>query len=198
MQVKPKTQSNKARTEASQAALIRAARSFFATKGYADTSTPEIVEQAGVTRGALYHHFNDKMDLFRAVVTHEYASVAAEIDASATESPQSAIDSLRLGSRAFLNAMEDPGRVRIMLRDGPLVLGFQELGEIDRKTSLDSLRIGLRTAMQAGEMKQLPLDAVTLQLSALFDRAALAISEGAERDEHLTVLDASFDALAVK
>ncbi len=195
MQENRKSKSNKLRTEQSRAALIKAARTFFATKGYAETSTPEIVQQAGVTRGALYHHYKDKLDLFRAVVTQEYTSVAAEIDAYALESPSSAIDALKQGSRAFLRAMQDQGRVRLMLVDGPLVLGFDELGEIDRRTSMDSLRLGLEAAMDAGEMRRLPLDALTLQLSALFDRAALAISEGADREAHLEVLDAVFDSL---
>lgn len=196
MQEKSKSRSNKLRTEASRAALVEAARFFFSTKGYAETSTPEIVKRAGVTRGALYHHYADKLDLFRAVITQEFSAVAADIDASATDSPVSAVDALLLGSRAFLDAMEDKGRVRIMLIDGPVVLGQKELSEIDRRTSTDSLRLGLKAAMDAGELNQLPLDALTLQLSALFDRAALSISEGGDREAHLKVLEAIFESLA--
>jgi len=196
MQQKSETRTNKSRTEATRSALIHAARTLFAENGYAETSTPEIVKAAGVTRGALYHHFEDKVALFRAVVVAEYIAVAEEITTSATKAPGSTIDALQQGSRGYLNAMEDDGRVRIMLLDGPAVLGQMELDKIDQETSADTLRQGLTAAMEAGEIKPLPLDALTVQLSALFDRAALAVSEGADRDEHLKVLDSLFATLA--
>lgn len=195
MQEKPEVRSNKDRTEATRSALLAAARRLFSEKGYAETSTPEIVRAAGVTRGALYHHFEDKEALFRAVLTEEYRAVAEEITGSANSVPGSAMDALRQGSRGFLNAMAVKGRVRIMLRDGPTVLGQTELDKIDRDTSADTLRLGLTAAMEAGEIKRLPIDALTAQMSALFDRAALAVSEGDDPDDHLAVLDAIFLSL---
>lgn len=195
MQQKNESRTNRSRTDATKSALMKAARQLFAEKGYAETSTPEIVKAAGVTRGALYHHFEDKVALFRAVVFEEYTRVAADITASATDAPSSAIDALRQGSRGYLTAMDDKGRVRIMLLDGPAVLGQMEVDRIDRDTSADTLRIGLTEAMRAGEIKTLPIEALTLQLSALFDRAALAVSEGDDPEEHLIVLDAIFAAL---
>ncbi len=196
MQQKTQTSTNAARAEATRTALISAARKLFAEKGYAETSTPEIVAAAGVTRGALYHHFADKIALFRAVVSAEYSTVAAEIDAAADQSGGTAIDALRQGSRGYMNAMQDQGRVRIMLRDGPAVLGRSELEAIDRATSTDTLRRGLAEAMQAGQIKTLPLGALTTQLSAVFDRAALAVSEGDPPQDHLCVLDALFTCLS--
>jgi AcrR family transcriptional regulator len=196
MQQKNATRSNKSRTEATRSALIHAARRLFSEKGYAETSTPEIVQAAGVTRGALYHHFEDKVALFRAVVTEEFEHVAAEITASATKTPGSAIDALQQGGRGYLQAMRDKGRVRIMLLDGPAVLGQMELDKIDRETSADTLRVGLTEAMKAGQIKTLPIDALTVQLSALFDRAALAVSEGDAPEDHLEVLDSLFATLA--
>lgn len=195
MQEKTEARSNKDRTEATRSALLAAARRLFSEKGYAETSTPEIVRAAGVTRGALYHHFEDKVALFRAVVMDEYRAVAKEIIASANSVTGTTMNSLRQGSRGFLIAMEDKGRVRIMLRDGPAVLGRTELDKIDRDTSADTLRLGLAAAMEAGEIKKLPIDALTVQLSALFDRAALAISEGDDPADHLEVLDAIFSSL---
>ena len=195
MQRKNQSRSNKARTETTRAALVSAARNLFSEKGYAETSTPEIVESAGVTRGALYHHFGDKMALFRAVVREEYNAVADEITASAKKEPGSAIDALRQGSRGYLNAMEDKGRVRIMLLDGPAVLGRKDADRIDRETSADVLRLGLAEAMEAGQIKRLPIDALAVQLSALFDGAARAVSEGDDPDDHLEVLDALFASL---
>ncbi|MEM8987586.1 MAG: TetR/AcrR family transcriptional regulator [Pseudomonadota bacterium] len=196
MQQKKQARSNKSRTDATRSALINAARTLFAEKGYAETTTPDIVKAAGVTRGALYHHFDDKVELFRAVVIQEYASVAAEITASATKAHSSAIQALRQGGRGYLEAMKNKGRIRIMLLDGPAVLGQIELNKIDRETSEDALRIGLAEAMQSKEIKQLPIEALTVQLSAMFDKAALAISEGGSAEDHFDVLDAIIMTLA--
>jgi len=195
MQRDSETRTNQARTDATRAALLSAARQLFAEKGYAETSTPEIVRAAGVTRGALYHHFEDKAALFRAVVVQEYEAVAEMIDAAAVNDQTSAIEALRKGSQGYLNAMADKGRVRIMLLDGPAVLGQAALNRIDRDTSPDTLRQGLLHAMETGEIRRLPIDALTVQLSALFDRAALAVAEGENADEHLSVLEAIFSSL---
>jgi AcrR family transcriptional regulator len=189
MQLENQTRSNKSRTEATRSALVEVARRLFAKKGYAETSTPEIVKAAGVTRGALYHHFEDKAALFRAVVTQEYEAVAEEITASAKDASGSAIKALWHGSRGYMKAMKDKGRVRIMLLDGPAVLGQIELNKIDRETSADTLRQGLAEAMRTKQIKSLPIEALTVQLSALFDRAALAVSEGDDPKDHLEVLD---------
>ena len=195
MQQKSTVRSNKDRTQATRSALLKAARKLFAEQGYAETSTPEIVRAAGVTRGALYHHFEDKVALFRAVIFEEYQAVAKEINTSAKQAAVSAVEALQQGSRGYLKAMSDKGRVRIMLRDGPSVLGQSELDDIDRETSADTLRQGLAVAIEAGEIVALPINALTVQLSALFDRAALAVSEGDDPQDHLDVLDAVFASL---
>ena len=195
MQSEKSSRSNQSRREATRSALVAAARALFSEKGYAETSTPEIVKAAGVTRGALYHHFEDKEALFRAVVVDEFGAVARDITEAAAGGAESAVESLKRGSRGYLQAMQDPGRVRILLLDGPAVLGQVELDRIDRETSQDTLRMGLAAAMESGEIKTLPLDALTIQLSALFDRAALAVSEGDDPEDHLRVLDALFTSL---
>ena len=173
-----------------------AARKLFINRGFADTSTPEIVRAARVTRGALYHHFADKTDLFRAVVRAEFAAVAERIEQAAGV-PRSALDALRKGGDGFLDAMSDPGRVRLVLLDGPAVLGREEIDKIDRSTSGDSLRLGLEAAIAAGELRPLPLEALTDLFSALFDRAALAIAGGASRAKYRKVIRALIDGLAV-
>ncbi|MEM9279610.1 MAG: TetR/AcrR family transcriptional regulator [Pseudomonadota bacterium] len=189
--------SNRQRTRETKAALLKAARKLFVEKGYAETSTPEIVKAAGITRGALYHHYTDKEDLFRAVLHAEHETVAKEIKNSSTQEQANAIDALLLGSHGFLNAMNDKGRVRLMLLDGPAVLGRSKLDEIDRETSADELRIGLQTAMEAGEIRTLPLSELTAQLSAMFDRAALAIADGDKKEDHMKVFEAIFESLKV-
>ncbi|PBC10480.1 TetR/AcrR family transcriptional regulator [Mesorhizobium sp. WSM3859] len=187
--------SNRDRTEATRADLIRAARKLFTEKSYAETGTPEIVAEAGVTRGALYHHFADKQALFAAVVEQEAAAVAVEIDEASPPS-LSARDALIAGSDAYLEAMRAPGRTRLLLRDGPAVLGRKAMDEIDNRYGNRSLREGLVAAMRAQAMTRLPAEALTALLAAAFDRAALAIEAGASAGDYRAVLIALMDCLS--
>jgi len=170
--------SNLERTEATRTALLQAARALFVEKGYAETSTPEIVAAARVTRGALYHHFTDKRDLFRAVLEREAQAVAGETEASGSPdlSPR---DALLQGSLAYLNAMSVPGRTRLLLIEGPSVLGPREAAAIDEAHAARTLREGLE-AVAKSLRDPFPVAAMTALLSAAFDRAALAIAEGAD------------------
>ena len=195
MQQESGRRSNRDRTEATRADLIRAARKLFTEKSYAETGTPEIVAEAGVTRGALYHHFADKQALFAAVVEQEAAVVAAEIDHASPPS-LSARDALIAGSDAYLQAMRTPGRTRLLLLDGPAVLGRAAMDEIDNRQGNRSLREGLVAAMRAQAMTRLPAEALTALLAAAFDRAALAIEAGASGEDYRTVLIALMDGLS--
>jgi AcrR family transcriptional regulator len=176
---------NRERTETTRLALIEAARALFVGKGYGDTSTPEIAVAAGITRGALYHHFIDKRDLFRQVLLREGEAVAADIEA-ATPEQLSPREALLEGSKAYLNAMTAPGRTRLLLIDGPAVLGMAEVMAMDDATSAKSLRQGLeRAGLGKGEAS---LDALAPLLAAAFDRAALAIDAGADVEETRTAM----------
>jgi len=187
--------SNRERAETTRAALVAAARHLFVEKSYAETATPEIVAAAGVTRGALYHHFADKQALFRAVVEAEAAAVATEIETAAPPDLP-AVEALTEGGAAFIEAMARPGRTRLLLLDGPAVLGRAAMDEIDARHAARTLKEGIAAAMDAGAFARLPLDAVTAQLSAVFDRAALAIEAGADADDHRKVLAAIIGGLA--
>ncbi|MER8724963.1 helix-turn-helix domain-containing protein [Mesorhizobium sp. M0195] len=187
--------SNRDRTEATRAELIAAARKLFTEKSYAETSTPEIVAAAGVTRGALYHHFADKQALFAAVVEQEAQAIAEEIERA---SPPSlfAHDALIAGSDAYLAAMRAPGRTRLLLLDGPAVLGRAAMDAIDNRHGNRSLREGLIAAMRSHSTKRLPVEALTALLAAAFDRAALAIEAGASIEDYRAVLMALIDGLS--
>lgn len=189
MQQENMRRTNQQRTEATRAALMDAARALFVEKGYAETGTPEVVRMASVTRGALYHHFADKADLFRAVVARESAMVATEIE-DASADAGSAHAALMQGAIAWFDAMNDTGRARLMLLDGPAVLGRGEMDRIDRETSAATLVDGIRAGQQAGQIADLPLGALASILSALFDRAALDIVNGGSRDDYLLVVEA--------
>ncbi|AZO22299.1 MULTISPECIES: TetR/AcrR family transcriptional regulator [unclassified Mesorhizobium] len=195
MQRESGRRSNRDRTEATRADLIRAARRLFTEKSYAETGTPEIAAAAGLTRGALYHHFADKQALFAAVVEQEAATVAAEIDRASAPS-LSARDALIAGSDAYLAAMRAPGRTRLLLLDGPAVLGRAAMDDIDNRHGNRSLREGLVAAMRARAMTRLPAEALTALLAATFDRAALAIEAGASEEDYRAVLIALMDGLS--
>jgi AcrR family transcriptional regulator len=163
------------RREQTQRQLISSARRLFAEKGFAATSTPEIVAAAGVTRGALYHHFADKTALFAAVVEEEHALVAMRINAgTGGEDEPGPIKALLAGCDAFLDAMQDPGRRQIMLVDAPAVLGRAAVDAIDARHGKNTLICGLRDAMDAGALRRLPVETLANLFGALFDRAALA------------------------
>ena len=178
-------------------ALVAAARELFLEKGYADTSTPELVRAAGVTRGALYHHFEDKKAIFRAVAESELAEVAKLINRSASK-PSTAMQALESGTQAYLDAMQTPGRAHLLLVEGPSALGAHTMKQLNGDSAAHTLRDGLAAAMAAGEIPQLPLDAVTTVLDAAFDRAALEIAQGASRTEIETALAALLQGLAAE
>ncbi len=132
MQQETTRRTNRERSEETRDRLIQAARRLFVEKSYAETGTPEIVREAGVTRGALYHHFADKQTLFAAVAEREARAVAEEIERNTVGSP-SATASLIEGGKAYLKAMAEPGRTRLLLLDGPAVLGRSGMDEIDNR-----------------------------------------------------------------
>ena len=177
------------RREQTRAALLGAPRALFADQGFAETSTPDIVARAGVTRGALYHHFADKRALFAAVVEAEHAAVAAGIEAAGAAMPSDPVAALLAGSAAFFAAMRDAGRRRILLVDAPAVLGRAALDEIDARHGLETLVCGLRDAMEAGAIRRLPILPLAQLFGALFDRAALApVDQQGEFQEALTAM----------
>ncbi|MEQ8586524.1 MAG: helix-turn-helix domain-containing protein [Thalassobaculaceae bacterium] len=182
---------NEARTAATRTALIAAARALFVDKGYAETGTPEIVAAAGVTRGALYHHFADKADLFRAVVTAEAAAVAAAIERAA-DTDGSPRQALIEGAGAYFAAMTEPGRARLLLLDGPAILGPEAMAALDRDQGGGTLRHGLAAASRRIDPAE--LDALADCLSAAFDRAALAIAGGADPAPYCAAITRLIDA----
>lgn len=178
MQDKSERRPNSVRSEEMKARLIVAARELFAEKGFAETGTPEIVKRAEVTRGALYHHFADKLALFDAVVLAEAEALGAEITGAAT--------GLEDGSSAFFAAMRVPGRARLLLLDGPAVLGHTRMDEVDAGGGRASLAMGINAALP--DVGQAERDALAVILSAAFDRAALAVADGSREDDYASAI----------
>ena len=195
MQMELKRRTNVERAQSTRLQLMAAGRRLFTEKGYAETGTPELVAAAGVTRGALYHHFADKQALFRAVVESESAAVAEAIN-EATPPTLGAVDALIAGGDVFLASLTEAGRARLLLLDGPAVLGRLVMDEIDALHAGRTLREGLAMAMDAGSIRGLPLEALAAQLSAVFDRAALAVAHGARVEDQRAVLRAIIEGLS--
>jgi Transcriptional regulator len=181
--------------EQTRLALITAARELFAQRGYADTATPDIVAAAGVTRGALYHHFEDKKALFEAVVAEEAKAVAAAIEAKSAQTA-TAREALLMGAVAYFDAMTQPGRTRLLLLDGPAVLGAGTVARIDSGQAESSLKEGLKAYLEEAGCSLKGLDALTALLSAAFDRAALEIEAGGRRIEYEIAIRTLVDGLA--
>ncbi|MCR9138236.1 MAG: TetR/AcrR family transcriptional regulator [Alphaproteobacteria bacterium] len=194
MQVKNERRSNEERTRQTRAALIVAARSLFLEKGFAETSTPEIVKAAQVTRGALYHHFDDKIDLFRSVILSEAETVADEIEAR-TSTEMAPLEAMIQGAEAYFDAMSAPGRAQLMLIDGPAILGHAEISAIDQQTGGEELRQGLAHVF-GPDANTAQISATADLLSAMFDRAALAIAMGAKAGPYKAALTTLLNGLA--
>ena len=162
-----------AQAEATRARLLEAARDLFARRGYAGVGTEEIVRRAKVTRGALYHHFRDKKDLFRAV--HEqFESELVESLGQRIAGIEDARELLRTGVRSFLDACTDPALAQIALLDAPSVLGWAEWREVDARYGMGLVRLGLEAAMQQGVMpRQDPEPLAHLVLAGLGEAALL-------------------------
>lgn len=187
MQQPAPRRSNPERSADMRARLITAARRMFVAHGYAATSTPTIVKDAGVTRGALYHHFPDKLAIFHAVIEAESAAVSEAIEA-ADAPAMTAMDRLLAGAEAYVQAMQAEGRTRLLLVEGPAVLGRQAMRQIEGQHGDASLKIGLEEAMTEGALPPLPIDPLASLLSAVFERAALDVADGTAPADVLEIL----------
>jgi AcrR family transcriptional regulator len=195
MQMKTVRRNNAARTEEMRNRLITAARALFVANGFADTSTPEIVASAGVTRGALYHHFADKKELYAAVLAEEFRSVAAEIGL-VDETHHEPIEQLIAGARAYLDAMAVAGRSQLVLIDGPAVLGPEIVAALEAPHSETSLAIGVQAAIEHYQLPDLPVETLTSLLSAMFEKGVIDIANGARRSDILKVIETMIRSLA--
>ncbi|MGA8724148.1 MAG: TetR/AcrR family transcriptional regulator [Acidimicrobiales bacterium] len=180
------------RAEATRNALVAAARQLFVVRGYHDTSTEEIVALAAVgTRGALYHHFADKRSLFVAVFEAVEEDLVAAAGANLVEA--SPLDLLREGLLGFLDASLTPEVQRILLIDGPAVLGWQEWRTIEARYGLGGIQAMLELAVVDGSLPEQPLEVLAHLLLATADEAALFIANAedplAARDEAVAAMD---------
>lgn len=171
---------NAQRSEATRGALVDAARGLFAERGYAGVGTEEVVRAAGVTRGALYHHFKGgKRDLFRAVVETIEAEIVNEIAQSAVGagSPYAALE---LGAELWIEACLRPEVQQITLVDAPSVLGWEEWRALGQHYGLGVTEALLQAAIDAGELEPAPARPLAHLLIGALDEAGLVVARASD------------------
>jgi len=169
-----------AQVENTRRALLDVARQLFTENGYQATRTEEIVQRAGVTRGALYHHFRDKEDLFRSVLDEVDAEVESSLLRRSKEQPVSSWELFRVNSEIHLDAASrNPAYRQIVLIDGPSVLGGREWSE---RRGGPQVKISeyLSDAIAEGSIDALPIEPLAQILTSLGVGSAMYIAEAAE------------------
>jgi len=161
-------------------ALIVAARELFVANGYFATGTEDIVALANVgTRGALYHHFADKQDLFRAVFDQVQTDLAA---ATVVSEQDDALDLLTAALQQFLDASaDDPAVQRVLLIDGPAVLGWEQWRNLEVQYGLGAITAMLDAAVAQHVIEKQRTAPLAHMLLAAVDEAALYIANASDR-----------------
>jgi AcrR family transcriptional regulator len=189
------------RSRATREKLVAAARALFGARGYAAVGTEEIVRAAGVTRGALYHQFRDKEDLFEAVFEQVEAETTQRVaEGALADGATDPLAALRAGARQFLAACASPEVERIVVLDAPSVLGWERWREIGLRHGLGLVAGVLQTGMDSGAIARQPVGPLAHLLIGALDEGALYVARAADREtargEVEQVVDRLLDGLA--
>ena len=189
------------RTAATRAALVTAGRRLFAEHGFAGVGTEAIVAEAAVSRGALYHHFADKTELFAGVIEAVEADITDEIAAAALEGEDLAFAAVMMRAMdAWLDACEAPDVQQILLTDGPSVLGWARWRALLQPYALSLVEATLAQGMADGAVAELPSRPLAHALIAVAEEAAMYIASaedrGAARAEMRLVIERVLAALS--
>jgi AcrR family transcriptional regulator len=182
------------RSDATRSALLSVARRLFTERGYAATSTTEIVERAGVTRGALYHHFAAKHELFRAVFEQLEAEMTQQIAHDALAGTD-ALEQLRLGCRVFLDICLDPSVQRIVIVEGPAVLGWETWQAIEERYGHGLVVAGVQAAIDAGLVEAQPVEPLANVLFGALAQAGMVVARADDPRAARTEMEAAMDRL---
>jgi AcrR family transcriptional regulator len=186
------------RTAKTRAALLAAARELFTEKGFAGTGREEIAERAGVTRGALYHHFSSKTDVASAVVDELEAELVDRVVAAARTGTGS-FDQIQRSCRAYLDACTEPAIARILLTDAPALFGMAELRNRSVDTCVRLLGTALTNAVSEGMSVPGSPDVAAHLLLGMLNEAAMLVAAApdprAARDRVGATVDAFLTTL---
>jgi AcrR family transcriptional regulator len=163
------------RSEATTGALVAAARRLFAERGYAAVGTEEIVREAGVTRGALYHHFAGKREVLAAVHEQIESELAQEL-AETLRPDAGPLETLQRGADAFLDRCLDREVQQVVLLDAPAVLGWERWREIGARYGLGLIEALLSAGMGQGEVRRQPVTPLAHALLGALDEVAMYVA----------------------
>ena len=163
-------------TEATRLALLAAAREAFAHDGYQAAAIEAISRAARVTRGAFYHHFEDKKTLFDALVNDMQAEAAARIEARA-KTHKAIWDRLTAGIDAYLDACLEPEYGRIVVREAPVVLGAKRYREIEEAYPMALLQATLEALKRRGELDFEDVDLLCRMVDAMICKVAIMLPD---------------------
>jgi len=177
-----------AQSEATRAGLLAAARALFAERGYAHVGTEEIVRAAGVTRGALYHQFTDKRDLFAAVFEELEGELILEA-ANRMVGLDDPLEAMKAACRGWLDACARPEAQQIVLLDAPAVLGYETWREIGERHGLGAVMAAVQAAIDAGALEPQPVRPLAHVLVGALDEAALYVARAEDPKTALSEMD---------
>ena len=182
---------NVARGEATRGQLVAIATRMFAERGYEDTSIEAVLREAGVSRGSLYHHFASKEALFEAVAEEVETSVGAQTVAAASGSA-GPVEALRAGFLAWIRLAGDPVVRRILLIDGPSVLGWERWRAMEEHHALGLIRAVLQLIADEGKLRPESVATLANILLASVNEVALLVARSDDRE---AAMQAGADAI---
>lgn len=189
------------RRAATRGAILRAAEDLFSRQGFAATTVDEIAAAAGVAKGAVYHHFPAKEAMFEAVFEQASLALVRRVMA-ASSNARDVLDGMVVGSRAYFAACAEPATGRVILRDGPAVLGWEKWRRIDSEHFGRMIPAALKAAMDQGLLAPQPVEPLARLLVGAVTESAVACvaSDDPARTgrEHVAALEAVIEGLRVR
>lgn len=176
------TRTQAERSEATRTKLLQVARVLFTEQGYEGTPIDAVAERAGLTKGALYHHFRNKRELFQAVFEQIEQELCEATIVAAAAAGDDAWEGLLAGVRGFLVAALDPAAHRIVMIEGPTVLGWETWKEIDERYGYGLVRGSLQGAMAAGVLRDRPVEPLAKLFLAAISEAAVQIARAPDTE----------------
>lgn len=186
------------RRQATREAILAAAHRQFGERGYGNVTIDQIAAEANVAKGAIYHHFTTKADVFEAVLRDVAAAIVADVQ-TALDGQSDVPTAIQAGNRAFFASCAKPLTAQIFLRDGPSVMGWRKWRRIDADNFGGMVKGGVRSAMELGVISERPIDPLVGLMLGAITEAAISCADADDFNEaaetYVDALDAMFRGL---